>query len=223
MSEPKKTDPAETSGEQDAEASETAPEGEAEGEEAVKVYELPDEETTGSTDLESALLAKEEEARALSEKYVRICAELDNFKKRTAKDRADQLRYANESLLKDLLPVLDNLERAIEHMKAAPDVAKWVEGVELTHRQSLDVMKRYGVVPIESLGEPFDPSVHQAVAFVDTNEHAENTVAEELQKGYRYHDRILRPAMVAVARTPSGEKTEAPESPAEEEERSAED
>lgn len=213
MSDPEKPDPTEPKNPQDP----GGPVADEEADGTVPVQELPDEpEETPDPPLEDMLQAREEELQALNEKYLRILAELDNFKKRTIKDRADQLRYGNEALLKELLPVLDNMERAIEHMNAAPDLTKWVEGVELTLRQCLDAMKKFGVHPIKSLGEKFDPAVHQAVTFMDTQDHADNAVAEELQKGYLYHDRVLRPSMVAVARNPSGEKPPTQESPGEE-------
>jgi molecular chaperone GrpE len=124
----------------------------------------------------------------------------------------EQLRYANEKLLRELLPVMDNLERALSHVKDSSERSPWIEGVELTYRQFLDVLKKFGVMPIASVGESFDPSRHQAVTYLDTNEHPENHVAVELQKGYLYHERVLRPSMVAVARKPSHSPlTEAPE------------
>ena len=212
MSDPEKTDPAKTT--ESNNPLETDKSGEDEKADLAELQDEPEEAPGPSP--ESTIQSKEEEIQALNEKYLRVCADLDNFKKRTIKDRADQLRYANESLLKELLPVLDNMERAIEHMNATPELTQWVEGVELTLRQCLDVMKKFGVQPIKSLGEPFDPAVHQAVTFMETQDHADNAVAEELQKGYLYHNRVLRPSMVAVARNPSGEKTPTEDSAGEE-------
>lgn len=161
---------------------------------------------------------KDREIAELKERNLRVFAELENFKKRTKREKAEQLRYANESILRELLPVLDNLERAIEHMKGEPEVSQWTEGVELTHRQCVETFKKFGVVPIQSLGEGFDPNHHQAMTFFETSEHPENTVAEELQKGYLYHDRVLRPAMVAVARKPAKEDSGAQDKAGTEEE-----
>ena len=162
--------------------------------------------------LKTELEQKNGELKEAREKQLRVFAEMENYKKRTARDQMEQLRYANEKLLKELLPVLDNLERALSHVKDSSERSPWIEGVELTYRQFLDVLKKFGVTPIASVGESFDPSRHQAVTYLDTNEHPENHVAEELQKGYLYHERVLRPSMVAVARKPSHlPVTEAPE------------
>jgi molecular chaperone GrpE len=153
--------------------------------------------------LKAELEQKKKELAAAQEKQLRAFAEMENYKKRAARDQMEQLRYANEKLLKELLPVLDNLERALSHVKDASERSPWIEGVELTYRQCQDVLKKFGVTPIKSVGEIFDPGRHQAVTYLDTNEQPENHVAEELQKGYLYHERVLRPSMVAVARKPS--------------------
>ncbi|MBI3812268.1 MAG: nucleotide exchange factor GrpE [Nitrospirae bacterium] len=158
--------------------------------------------------LRAELEQKSGEIKAAHDKQLRAYAEMDNYKKRMARDQMEQLRYANEKLLKELLPVLDNLERALTHVKNSPERSPWAEGVELTFRQCLDVLKKFGVTPIPSIGEPFDPNRHQAVTYLDTHEHPEDHVAEELQKGYLYHERVLRPSMVAVARKPSRQATE---------------
>jgi molecular chaperone GrpE len=168
--------------------------------------------------LKTELDFKSKELAAAQEKQLRVLAEMENYKKRAARDQMEQLRYANEKLLKELLPVLDNLERALSHVKDASERSPWIEGVELTYRQFLDVLKKFGVTPITSVGEIFDPGRHQAVTYLDTTEQPENHVAEELQKGYLYHERVLRPSMVAVARRPSHSPvTEAPEKKAPEE------
>lgn len=153
--------------------------------------------------LKSELAKKSDELHAAQDKYLRAIAEMENYKRRAARDQIEQLRYANEKLLRELLPVLDNLERALAHRDAAKEAAGWTQGVELTYRQCLDIMKKFGVSPITSIGEPFDPSRHQAVTQIHSSAQPENHVAEELQKGYFYHDRVLRPAMVAVAGKPS--------------------
>ncbi len=165
---------------------------------------FPDEVTA----MKVALEGKEKELKASQEKVLRAYAEMDNYKKRVARDLGEHLRYANESVLRELLPVLDNLERAIGHMKGSPELARWIDGVELTYRQCLEVLKKFGVSPIPCVGEPFDPGHHQAVTYLDTLEHPENHVAEELQRGYLFHDRVLRPSMVAVARRPSQAREE---------------
>ncbi len=143
---------------------------------------------------------KDEEIRNLHDKYLRICADFENYKKRNMKEQMESAKYANERILKELLPVIDNLERAILHSKETSDFRGLVEGVELTCKQFLDSMGRFGVKVVQSIGEPFDPSRHQALGQVESDKHDENIVVEELQKGYLLEDRMLRPALVNITR-----------------------
>jgi molecular chaperone GrpE len=182
-------------------------------EEAPSVSGLPEapqeEQVDSSTSMSSALdteaLKKqlsqvELEKKEVYEKYLRTYAEFENFKKRIAKEQSDQSRYANERLLRALLPVLDNLARAISHSKESGNLDKLVEGLELTEKAFVSVLNKFGVAVIESLGRPFDPVHHQAMIQVETDEKEENTVVEEFQRGYLLHDRVLRPALVSVAK-----------------------
>ena len=157
--------------------------------------------------LKQALAAKTEEAQALHDKHLRLAAEFENYKRLAQKDQRDYARFANESLLKELLPIVDNLERAIKAAKEAPkEGAKTdslIEGVELTLKQFMDLLVKAGVRPIASVGEPFDPARHQAVARVESPGAPDNTVVEEFQKGYLLHERMLRAAMVTVASAPT--------------------
>lgn len=143
---------------------------------------------------------KDEELRNLHDKYLRICADFENYKKRSMKEQMESAKYANERILKELLPVIDNLERAILHSKETSDLKGLVEGVELTYKQFLDSLGRFGVKVVQSIGEPFDPSRHQALGQVESDKHDENIVIEELQKGYLLEDRMLRPALVNISR-----------------------
>ncbi len=143
---------------------------------------------------------KDEELRSLNDKYLRICADFENYKKRNMKEQMESARYANEKILKELLPAIDNLERAILHSKETSDLKGLVEGVELTYKQFLDSLGRFGVKVVQSIGEPFDPSRHQALGQVESDKHDENIVIQELQKGYLLEDRILRPALVNISR-----------------------
>lgn len=145
------------------------------------------------------VLKKDEELRSLNDKYLRICADFENYKKRSMKEQVESAKYSNERIFKELLPVIDNLERAILHSKETSDL-KLVEGVELTCKQLLDSLGRFGVKVIQSTGEPFDPSRHQALGQVESDRHDENIVIEELQKGYLLEDRMLRPALVNISR-----------------------
>jgi len=157
--------------------------------------------------LKQALASKTEEAQALHDKHLRLAAEFENYKRLAQKDQRDYARFANESLLKDLLPIVDNLERAIKAAKEAPKegakTGSLIEGVELTLKQFMDLLAKAGVRQIASVGEPFDPARHQAVARVESTGAQDNTVVEEFQKGYLLHERILRAAMVTVASAPA--------------------
>lgn len=157
--------------------------------------------------LNQALAAKTEEAQALHDKHLRLAAEFENYKRLAQKDQRDYARFASESLLKELLPIVDNLERAIKAAKEAPkEGAKadsLIEGVELTLKQFMDLLAKAGVRQIASVGEQFDPARHQAVARVESPGAPDNTVVEEFQKGYLLHERMLRAAMVTVASAPT--------------------
>jgi len=141
----------------------------------------------------------------LKERYLRLAAEDDNFRKRNLRERMDLLNYANESIVKELLPVVDNLERAVIHGRKEEqraDSENLLQGVELTHRSLMQILGRFGVTEIEAEGKAFDPQLHEAVRRVATGDHAPGTVVEVHQKGYLLKDRLLRPAMVAVAGEP---------------------
>jgi molecular chaperone GrpE len=132
---------------------------------------------------------------------LRVSAEFENYKKRTAREMADFKKFANQSLLKELLPIIDNFELAIKAAAEAPDGkdACLLDGVELTRKEILKIFENFHVEPIDALGKPFDPNFHEAVMREESDEHPENTVVNELQKGYLMHDRLLRPSMVVVA------------------------
>jgi len=148
------------------------------------------------------LAAKELEAKNNYDRFLRQVAELENFKKRTARERDDAIRFANESLIKDLLPIVDNLERAVAHASGGGNGKPIVEGVELVLKGLLDAMAKHGVTQISAVGQLFDPSKHEAMAQVESDSHEPNFVVDELHKGYMLRDRLLRPALVSVAKAP---------------------
>ncbi len=165
----------------------------------------PQEHSTGDTS-ESASEnggTPEEELQIFQDKYLRLAAEFENYKRRAQRDQNDSIRFGNESLLKNLLPIIDNLERAIQCAKDAGTSGPLLEGVELTHKQFLETVAKVGVRQLSTTGNSFDPAIHQAVTQVESENMEPNTVIEEFQKGYLLHDRILRPAMVSVAKEKS--------------------
>jgi len=156
--------------------------------------------------LEETLAAKEAEAAANWDKFVRERADLENYRKRVQKEKDDILKYGNESLIMEILPILDNMERALAHSDEETCDAV-IEGVRLTYGMLLSALKKFGVVPIEvAPGAVFDPAFHHAVHQVESSELEPNTVAEVFQGGYLLNERLLRAAMVVVAVAPkSGE------------------
>jgi molecular chaperone GrpE len=131
---------------------------------------------------------------------LRQVAELENYKRRSAREREDSSRFANEAIIRDLLPVIDNLERAVAHAAGGGNGKPIVEGVEMVLKGLLDVLSKHGVLQISAVGQPFDPSKHEAMAQVESDFHEANCVVEELHKGYTLRDRLLRPALVSVAK-----------------------
>jgi len=150
--------------------------------------------------LRQQLAAKTDEAKTNYDRYVRQVAEAENFKKRNARERDDAIRFANEALLKDILPVLDNLERAIAHAGGGENGRSLVDGVEMVLKGFLDVLSKFGVSQISAVGQPFDPSKHEAMAQVVSGTQEPNTIVDELHKGYMFRDRLLRAALVSVAK-----------------------
>lgn len=164
--------------------------------------EVSPEATTSSSAVQDELTAKVEECTALNEKYLRLAAEFENYKRLSQRDQRDQIRFGNEQLLKELLPVVDNLERAIKAAHTNGSDSALVQGVELTLKQLSGSLAKFGVQAIESTGQEFDPHTHQAVSYGPSTEVPANRVLEEFQKGYRLHDRVLRAAMVSVSSGP---------------------
>jgi molecular chaperone GrpE len=158
---------------------------------------------------DEALAAKTQEVDRLQDRLVRLQAEFENYKKRMAREKAEFLKFATEGLLLEILPILDNLERAIASARA--DTAKpeaLVEGIDMIARLFRATLEKAGVKPMETIGQPFDPSLHQAVAQVESPDHDDNIVVGEIQKGYLLEGRVLRAAMVKVSRasTPAAER-----------------
>ncbi|RME33247.1 MAG: nucleotide exchange factor GrpE, partial [Deltaproteobacteria bacterium] len=154
---------------------------------------------------EAELEAAREEARKNWDLYLRSQADLENYRKRMQREKQDLARFANESLLREFLPVIDNLQRAVDHAREQQnDSGALLEGVQMTLDQFARTLEKFGVTPIEAAGQAFDPAVHEAMGQVVSEDLPPNHVAQELQKGYRLHDRLLRPALVMVSKAPEG-------------------
>ena len=137
------------------------------------------------------------ERDAVQDRLLRTAAEFDNYRKRMDRERRDLAEYTAGEVMKELLPIIDNLERALQAAEPDDPLRK---GVELTHKQMLEMLRKRGVTPIEALGADFDPNFHQAVIHEESAQHREGEVMEELQRGYVVGDRLLRPSMVKVAK-----------------------
>ena len=149
---------------------------------------------------EEKLEAAERQAQENHERFLRAAAELDNFRKRKEREVSDLRKYANQTLLRELLGVVDNLERALTASQENGEPEGLMEGVNMTLKELLKIFDQFNVKPIESLQQPFDPNLHEAVMQEPSDAFPANTVLKELQKGYMLRDRLLRPAMVVVSK-----------------------
>ena len=156
-------------------------------------------------ELKKKLEEKEKEIKEHHDRLLRLAADFENYKKRAAKEKEDWTKFANEDLIRAILPFLDNLERAVNHAQKASDTGVLIEGVRLTLQQLLQTLNKFGLSTFESVGKPFDPTVHEAMLVVETDKHEPNQVVEEFQKGYLLNDRLLRPATVSVSKPPEKE------------------
>ena len=151
-------------------------------------------------ELEAKLETAEQEAKENHDRFLRVSAEFENYKKRSAREMSEFRKFSNESLIKEMLSVVDNLERALDSSRSDKQAdTGLVEGVDMTLKEILNIFEKFSVRPVESLGKPFDPAFHQAVMQEETDAHPENIVTNEMQKGYMMHDRLIRPSMVAVS------------------------
>ena len=155
---------------------------------------------TEMAQLQQQLAEQTKAAQENLDRALRLAAEMENLKKRLEREKAELLQFANESLIKELLPVVDHLELALEHGRQAETPASFLEGIELVHQGFLKALARFGVTPLAAVGQPFDPAYHNAVMQEAAPEVPDCSVLKELQKGYLMHQRLLRPAMVVVAR-----------------------
>jgi molecular chaperone GrpE len=199
----------EIQGDDDLDQSEKETNAKTNTEESRKNIPEPEPEEDGDSsegDLDEKLREAESKAEDYYDRLLRASAEFDNYKKRTTREMRDVVRYANEKLFKELLFVVDNLERAIDAVEQDnPDDDPLLQGVRLTLAEVEKILERNNVTPIEALGQAFDPNFHQAMMQEETEEQPANTVIKEMQKGYVLHDRLLRPAMVVVSKAATKE------------------
>ena len=177
----------------------------------------PDEQTINDEvdpieELASKLEAKEKEAEETYERLLRVSAEFENYKKRSSREIEEFRKFANQSLIKEMLSVVDNLELAMNSTNGHKAIDKdLVQGLEMTHKEILKVFEKFNVKPIEAKGQPFDPTFHEAVMQEETDDCVKNTVISEMQRGYMIHDRLLRPSMVVVAKPKENKDGEKPD------------
>ncbi|GAB7024963.1 nucleotide exchange factor GrpE [Geotalea toluenoxydans] len=173
---------------------------ESEKQEGAESADLTEAEPDKLAEMENALKAKEAEAAANWDKYLRERADLENYRKRVQKEKEELLKYGNESLILEILPAIDNMERALEHA-SEESMAAIIEGIKLTLSMLQSTLKKFGVTPVQSgPGTAFDPAFHQAMSQVESTEQEPNTIVAEFQKGYLLNERLLRPALVSVAK-----------------------
>lgn len=161
--------------------------------------ESKEEHPVSIEELQEKLAQSEQKSEENYQKYLRVQADFDNFRRRTRKEKEDQAKYASLSLVEQLLPAMDNFERALVASQGSQDVESLAKGVEMVFRQMEQALQAEGVEVIPTVGTAFDPTVHQAVMQVDSEEYEAGTVVEELQKGYNLKDKVIRPAMVKVS------------------------
>lgn len=181
---------------QTAAQAETTADADKAEEQAAQQQEGPQPPST-----EDLLAQAQKRADENFDRYMRLNAEFDNFKKRMARENSDRLKYYNMDFIKELLPSVDSLEHAIEHgKKDNAEIKGLLEGIEMVYKLIQDTFSKFGVSQISAKGETFDPNCHQAVGTVESTEVEENKVVDEFQKGYYLHERIVRPAMVRVSK-----------------------
>ncbi|WP_330948619.1 nucleotide exchange factor GrpE [Virgibacillus sp. MG-45] len=165
--------------------------------EEIKEQNLSSDDEAATDDLHKEMLQLQQEKDEMYQRLLRIQAEYDNFKKRTQKEKAANQKYKAQDLVTELLPAIDNFDRALQ-TDVPEEAESYVEGISMVYRQLIDALKSQGVVEVQTVGEEFDPNLHHAVMQVEDSEKPSNIIVEELQKGYMLKDRVIRPAMVKV-------------------------
>src|SRR2546422_5896330 len=159
--------------------------------------------TSPVSSLEAKIAELEAAAAEAKDRHLRLAADFDNYKKRSGQAQLEMIQHASAELIARLLPALDDLHKALDHTPAGID-EPWVKGVELSVRKLEEALGAHGLEAIDAVGKPFDPSVHEAIGHEESAEQPEDTVLQVLRRGYRLRDRVVRPALVKVARRPAG-------------------
>ena len=154
-------------------------------------------------ELKKKLEDKEKESTSNYDKYLRAVAELDNYRKRAAREKTEIIKYGKEDVIKDILPFMDSLDRALEHDNG--DVKAFKDGVALIQEQLLSCLKKHGVERIETAGKDFDPNFHEALMQIESDQHEDNKIVSEMEKGYLLNGRLLRPSRVCVCKKTNNE------------------
>ncbi len=157
-------------------------------------------------ELRKLLEEKSCESEENYQRFLRTCAELENFKKRAEREKSDAIKFSNEGLLKELITILDNLERAVHHSDETHNPESLKEGVKLTMDELLKTLKKFGLEQVSAVGDKFDPNKHEAISVIESSEHEDGTIIKEFQKAYFLKERLLRPAMVSVSKPVSNDK-----------------
>ena len=173
--------------------------------EAEEVLEETQEETVEPQEEETKEVQEDNKLEELNNKYIRLAADFDNFRKRTALEKEELSKYTTVELLKKITSSLDTFDRAQDSLKDIDNAQTIKEGYEMAYKQLLDTLSKIGLVEIEALGQPFNPSEHEAITQVPTDEYEPDTLAVVAQKGYKYQDKIVRPALVGVAKNKENE------------------
>jgi len=171
-----------------------------ENKEEMREQDSLEKDQAEAEDVSVQLARAQERNRELEDKLLRMAAEQDNFRKRMQRERETAFKYAEEAILRELLPSLDNLERAVEQCKCSPDAVALLAGVEMTCKGLLNTLEKFGVKPLVGEGQSFDPNFHEAVAMEPSADVPENQILQEYQKGYMFKDRLIRAAKVVVSK-----------------------
>jgi molecular chaperone GrpE len=171
-------------------------------EEAMDIHGKPEvkPESENADDLDARLKEKEKEAAENYDRYVRTLAEMENIKKRALREKTDAVKYGNEKLLRDILPIVDSLDRALKHADNSEDFEAFKKGLKMVQEQLSGCLEKHGVETIECVDKAFDPNFHEALFQVASDNHEDNQVVDELEKGYLLNGRLLRPSKVSVCK-----------------------